>query len=186
MPVYICLLRGVNVTGYNKIKMEELRALCTKLKFKGAQTFIQSGNVIFRCSETNETALAKKIGEAIEKKFGFRPEVMLRTADEMRAVIAANPFKKRKDVPPDRMLVHFLPSNPAEEVRTKLNDTEKIEEVHFKGREIYIYFPNGIGRSDLRSVLDRTLKKTATARNFNSVTTMLEMAEALEQNSSDT
>ncbi|ABF39521.1 protein of unknown function DUF1697 [Candidatus Koribacter versatilis Ellin345] len=180
MPVYICLLRGVNVTGYNKIKMEELRALCTKLKFEGAQTFIQSGNVIFRCPETNEAALAKKIGDAIEKKFGFRPEIMLRTADELRAVVAANPFKKRKDVPPDRMLVHFLLSEPLEEVRTKLNGTEKIEEVHFKGREIYIYFPDGIGRSDLRSVLDRTLKKTATARNFNSVMKILEIAETLE------
>lgn len=180
MPVYVCLLRGVNVTGYNKIKMEELRALCTKLKFEGAQTFIQSGNVVFGCSETNEAALAKKIGDAIEKKFGFRPEVMLRTLDELRGVVAANPFRKRKDVPPDRMLVHFLLSEPPQEMRTKLNQAEKIEEVHFKGREIYIYFPNGIGQSDLRSVLDRTLKKTATARNLNSVLKLLEMAETLE------
>jgi len=180
MPVYICLLRGVNVTGYNKVKMEELRALCTKLKFDGAQTFIQSGNVVFHCSETSELALAKKIGDALEKKFGFRPEVMLRTADEMRSVVAGNPFKKRKDVPPDRLLVHFLSSEPAAEVRSKLNDAEKIEELHFKGRELYVYFPNGIGRSDLRSVLDRTLKKTATARNLNSVLKILEIAEGLE------
>ncbi len=181
MPVYVCLLRGVNVTGNNIIKMEELRALCGKLKFEGAQTFIQSGNIVFRCSDKNQAALSKKIGDAIERKFGFRPEVMLRTADEMRSVVAANPFQKRNDIDNSKFAVSFLLSEPSREIKDKLNSTEKVEELHFRGRELYIYFPNGQGRSDLAPILQRVLKKTATARNWNTVLKLLEMAKTLER-----
>src|SRR4051812_42539376 len=98
MPVYIALLRGINVTGNNIIKMEDLRALCTKLKWEGAQTFIQSGNIVFRSPEADPADLAKTLGDAIEKKYKFRPEIMLRAADELRAVVAAHPFRKRKEI----------------------------------------------------------------------------------------
>lgn len=180
MPVYICLLRGVNVTGANLIKMEDLRTLCAKLKFEKPQTFIQSGNIVFRSAEKNESTICTRIGDAIEKKYGFRPAVMLRTAGELRAVVAGNPFRKRNDIHPGKLLVHFFSSAPAAEVKAKLAEAEKKEELHFVGRELYIYFPDGIGRSDFRSVIDRALKKTVTARNWNSVTRMLAMAEALE------
>ena len=180
MSVYICLLRGVNVTGANLIKMDDLRALCTKLKFEKAQTFIQSGNIVFRTSEKNESTVSTRIGDAIEKKYGFRPAVMLRTAEQMRAVVAANPFRKHKDINPSKLLVSFFLEPPSEESQRKLVDADKIEELHFVGRELYIYFPDGLGRSEFRPILDRVLKKTVTARNWNTVTKLLAMAEALE------
>src|SRR5258707_10695989 len=84
MAVIICMLRGVNVGGHNKIKMDALKALCVSLKLTDPQTFIQSGNVIFRTEENDLANVAKRIGDAIQKKIGFRPDVILRTATELR------------------------------------------------------------------------------------------------------
>jgi len=95
MPVLISMLRGVNVGGHNKIKMDALRALYKSLKLESPRTYVQSGNIIFRTKEKNSAVLAKKIQSTIERKFGFRPEVILRTTDEMRAAIAASPFAGR-------------------------------------------------------------------------------------------
>jgi len=92
MPVIICMLRGVNVGGHNMIKMEALKALCVSLKLKDPQTYVQSGNVIFRTEEKDLAKLARRIQDAIEGKIGFRPNVMLRTAADMRSVVARNPF----------------------------------------------------------------------------------------------
>src|SRR5437879_8558787 len=86
MTVIISMLRGVNVGGHNKIKMEALRALYESLKLRDAQTYVQSGNVIFRTEERDMLRLAKRLEDGIERKFGFRPYVILRTAAEMRDV----------------------------------------------------------------------------------------------------
>lgn len=182
MPVIITMLRGVNVGGHNKIKMDALRGLCESLKFETPRTFVQSGNVIFRTKERPAAALARKIQDAIEGECGFRPEVILRTADEMRKVIAACPFAGRRDVEPDKLLVTFLVAEPGSEARTKLLELRNHpEEVHLLGRELYIYFPGGVGETKLPwSSLARLLKTTGTARNWNSVTKMLAIAEEME------
>ena len=182
MPVYVALLRGVNIIGSSVMKMEALREVCCGLKFQGVQTYLQSGNVIFRCRDRNEKALSKKISSAIEKQFGFRTVVMLRTPDELRAVVRANPFAKRKDIHPSKLLVNFLIDAPSAEFRAKLEAVEPLsdEEIHLIGRELFIYFPTGIGASKTRGTLDRLLKSTATGRNWNSVTNALAMAEKLE------
>jgi uncharacterized protein (DUF1697 family) len=183
MAVYVALLRGVNVVGSSVMKMDALREMCCDLRFQDVQTYLQSGNVIFRCRETNETALAKKLSAGIEKQFGFRPQVMLRTPDELRAVVAANPFAKRKDIHPSKLLVNFLLGPPPADLRAKIEAIQPLssEEIHLIGRELFIYFPAGIGASKTRGVLDRVLKTTATGRNWNSVTNVLAMAEKLER-----
>jgi uncharacterized protein (DUF1697 family) len=84
MPVVISMLRGVNVGGHNKIKMDALRALCESLKLRDPQTYVQSGNVIFRTKEQNHVLLTKRIQDGIESTFGFRPGVVLRTSAEGR------------------------------------------------------------------------------------------------------
>src|SRR5436853_7196568 len=84
MTVIISMLRGVNVGGHNKIKMDALRDLYESLKLRGAQTFIQSGNVVFSTSETDLGRLAERIGKGIERRFGFRPEVVVRTSSELK------------------------------------------------------------------------------------------------------
>jgi uncharacterized protein (DUF1697 family) len=184
MPVFISMLRGVNVGGHNKIKMDALRALYASLKFEDPQTYVQSGNVIFRTQkkEKNVATLAKRIQDAIEKEFGFRPEVILRTVEEMKAALAANPFAKRRDVEPNKLLFTFLAAEPGPEAQATLASLKPHpEELHLNGRELYIYFPNGIADSKLPwSQVEKLLKVTGTARNLNSVTKVLEMAEAME------
>src|SRR5712692_9454840 len=182
MAVIISMLRGVNVGGHNKMKMDALRALYESMKLRDARTYVQSGNVIFRTDERDMARLAKRIEDGIERKFGFQSDVILRTAAEMREVIARNPFAKRRGIEPGKLLVSFLASEPGEEARERLRQMKcDPEELRIERRELYIYFPNGMGRSKLQwARLDKILKTPGTGRNWNSVTRMLEMAEELE------
>jgi len=175
------MFRGVNVGGHNKIKMDALRALYESLKFEDPRTYVQSGNVIFRTKEKNSTALAKKIQKGIERTFGCCPAVILRTPDELRKAIAATPFGLR-NLEPGKILVTFLAGDPDPNARaTLLTLKAHPEELHLKGRELYIYFPNGAGKSKLPwSSVEKLLGTTGTARNWNSVTKMLAIAEELE------
>jgi uncharacterized protein (DUF1697 family) len=182
MAVILCMLRGVNVGGHNKIKMDALKALCLSLKLKDPQTYVQSGNVIFRTEEKDVAKLTKRIQNAIEREVGFRPDVILRTLSELKDAIARNPFAGRSGIEPGKLLVTFLAADPGKEARGKaLAIKADPEEIHFIGREVYIYFPNGQGRSKLPwSKIERALGTSGTGRNWNSVTKMLEMAEKME------
>jgi uncharacterized protein (DUF1697 family) len=182
LTVVISMLRGVNVGGHNKIKMDALRELYLSLKLRDARTFIQSGNVVFRTKESNLDAVAKRIGDGIEKQFGFRPNVILRTAEEMRGVIARNPFAARKEIEPNKLLVWFLAGEPEAEARQKaLAIKADPEELRIDGRELYIYFTIGMARPKLSMpAVERALKVSGTGRNWNSVLKLMEMAEAME------
>jgi len=181
MTVIICLLRGVNVVGNNKISMQALREICLSLKLRGPQTYIQSGNVVFGTVERDLDKLAGRIEDRIEKGHRFRPRVMLRTAAEMREVVTRNPFAGRKGLDPSKLIVSFLLEAPNAETRDcVLAINVGPEELRHHGRELYIYFPDGQGRSKLPAVLDRALKAPATARNWNTVNKLLAMAQQLE------
>jgi uncharacterized protein (DUF1697 family) len=182
MAVIIAMLRGVNVGGHNKIKMEELRGLCKSLKLRDACTYVQSGNLIFRTEERDLALLAKRLQDAIERKFRFRPEVVLRTAAEMRDAIGRNPFAKRRGIEPNKLLVMFLANDPESEAREKAAQLNTApEELRMDRRELYIYYPNGMARPKVSwASIERILKTSGTGRNWNSVTKMLEMAEQLE------
>jgi uncharacterized protein (DUF1697 family) len=182
MPVIICMLRGVNVGGHNMIKMDALKGLCVSLKLKDPQTYVQSGNVIFGTEEKDLVKLTKRIQDAIERKFGFRPDVILRTASELRDAIKRNPFARRSGIEPGRLLVTFLAADPGKEAREKaLAIKTDPEELHILSREAYTYYPNGQARPKVPwTTIERALKTSGTGRNWNSVTKMLEMAEKLE------
>ena len=182
MPVLISMLRGVNLGPHNRIRMDDLRALYQSLKLENPRSYVQSGNVLFRSREKTGPQLAKKIQAPIQKKFGCCPEVILRTPDEMRKAIAANPFPERTKLEPAKVLVTFLAGKPPGEAAANLDKFKGFpEELHLNGRELYIYFPNGAGRSKLPwSTLDKLLKVTGTARNWNSVQAMLAIAEQME------
>jgi uncharacterized protein (DUF1697 family) len=182
MPVVISMLRGVNVGGHNKVKMDALRELYESLGLRDAQTYVQSGNVVFSTKEKNVGALAKQIEDAIESRFGFRSGVVLRTIPELRDVIVRNPFARRANIEAGKLLVTFL----AQEIcRETCDEIHKIntgpEEVRIGERELYIYFPDGMGRSKLWPAVEKALKKSGTGRNWNTVTKLLEMAEKLER-----
>jgi uncharacterized protein (DUF1697 family) len=176
------MLRGVNLGPHNRIKMDALREMYESLGLENPRSYVQSGNVIFRTKEKNLRKLATKIQDAIEKKFKCRPEVILRTPDDLRKAIKTTPFPKSRNLEPGKILVTFLAAEPPAEAQEKLAAFRKYpEEVHLEGREMYIYFPNGAGRSKLPwSAVEKFLKVTGTARNWNSVQAMLEIAEEME------
>jgi len=137
MAVVISMLRGVNLGSHNRIKMDALRALYESLKLRDPQTYVQSGNVIFRTERRDLAQLAKRIENGIEQKFGFRSQVILRTTSEMRDVIARNPFAKRRGIDPSKLLVTFLASDPGPEARDKLLKIKTDpEESKIDGREL--------------------------------------------------
>jgi uncharacterized protein (DUF1697 family) len=182
MPVIISMLRGVNLARHQRMKMEALRAVYESLGLRNPQTYVQSGNVIFSASEKNHVRLAARIEQAIEKAFGFRPAVILRTVAELRDAIARNPFADRRGMEPNKLLVTFLGEDPGEEAREKVRAIDAApEELHIDGRELYIYFTNGMARPKLPLArIERILAVPGTGRNWNSVTKMLEMAEKME------
>ena len=178
MPVLIGLLRGVNVGGNNQIRMEVLRDLCESLALCDVRTYLQSGNVVFTAEEQDLETLGARLESAIERALSFRPRVILRTAEEMRAVVDGNPFADRKDVEPNKLAVmffsHRLDSGAQAQV---LAMPIAPEEVHFSTREMYVYFPDGMGKSKFPfNAVERILKQSWTARNWNSTTNLLSMA----------
>ena len=182
MPVLIALLRAVNVGSHNKVKMDALRTLCTSLKFKDVQTYVQSGNVVFRTKEEDLIRVSARMEKAIEGSFGCRPNVIVRTPSEFRDVIVRNPFAARDGMEPSKLLVMFLATDPAAEARQKILQMKTDpEELQLYSRELFIYFPEGMGRSKLQiGVIEKALKTPGTTRNWNTVNNLLAMAEKLE------
>lgn len=182
MAVLISMLRGVNVGGHNKIKMDALRTLYASLKLRDPQTHIQSGNVIFRTEERNLVLLAKRIESGIARSFGFRPSVIVRTTSEMRDVIARNPFATRRGIDPSRLVITFLASDPDPDARDTVRRIKADpEELRIHGRELYIYFPNGMARPKISwAALEKMLKTPGTGRNWNTVSKLFEIADRLE------
>jgi uncharacterized protein (DUF1697 family) len=185
MPVLISMLRGVNVGPHNRIKMDKLRAVYESLQFENPRTYVQSGNVVFRSKQRSTPQLAKKIQAAIQKQCSCNPVVILRTTQEMRAAIAASPFAKGRQLEPGKILVTFLDAEPPAGAHATIQGLKQYpEELHLKGRELYIYFPNGAGKTKLPwSAVEKLLKVNGTARNWNSVTNLLKMAEEMEAES---
>lgn len=182
MPVLIAVLRGVNVGGHNKIKMDFLRDLCVSLKCDNPQTLLQSGNVVFLTTSRGVPELAKSIETAIERKLGFRPNVLLRTVPELREVIAHNPFANRKGIDPGKLVVTFLGGEPSPENRKALLAMDIApEELKILGRHLYIYFPNGQARPRLSwPRVEKIVGPAFTSRNWNTVTKLLDLAKSLE------
>lgn len=161
--------------------MDALRALYRSLNLRDPQTCLQSGNVVFRTEERNLIQLATGLETAIERTFSFRPAVIFRTASELADVVAANPFAKQ-EIEPSKLLVIFLASDPGHEAREKVRAIKADpEEVRIQGRELYIYFPDGMGRSKLPLPLfEKAVKMPSTGRNWNTVLKLLVMAQTME------
>lgn len=179
MPGVVALLRAVNV-GNRRMKMERLREVFEAQKMRDVQTYLQSGNVVFRTSSSDLVAVRRKLESAIEKEFGFYSETILRTAEEMRAVVAGNPFAGREDVLPAKLLVHFLSGPPPDDAAMSLSVLKTDgEELRLDLLSLYVHYPNGVGVSKVGPRIDRTLRVATTGRNWNSVTKLLEMAEQI-------
>lgn len=175
MPVYVALLRAVNVGGTGKLAMADLKAVCDELGFAGAKTFIQSGNVVFR-SDLPEPAVQAKLEQALAAKMGKAPGVLLRSRRQLDDIAAK--AERFLDAKPNLLLIPFLPEPPPADALDKLVAPDG-EEVRIDGREIYVHYPNGSGRSKLKLPALRP----GTARNLNTIRKLAEMAAAMEDGS---
>ena len=175
MGAYVAMLRGINVGGKNKIKMPELQALFVGLGHADVVTYIQSGNVVFTSRAKGAPRLASAIEKQIARDFGLEIPVVLRTKAELAKVIAGNPFANA-----DLAKVHvtFLAQKPpAALVRALDGHSAEPDEFRVVGREIYLHCPKGYGNTKLNNTFwERRLKTAATARNWNTVTKLFELA----------
>jgi len=180
MPVIISLLRGINVGGHKPIKMDALCSVYKAIGLGDVQSCLQSGNVVFRAKTRSLKILTKQIEDAIEQKFGQHSEVILRTSSELKRVIANNPFAKAPGIETGKLGLVFFKETPAvESCEQVLGVKAKDEEVHSNGREFYIYFGSGMGRSKLFAAIARKLT-SGTTRNWNTVAKLAEIVERLE------
>jgi uncharacterized protein (DUF1697 family) len=170
MQAFIALLRAVNVGGTGKLPMTELKTMCEAVGCKSVRTYIASGNVVFQSGKT-EAQVKAALEKALTAYAGKPVGVMVRTAAEMAAVLAANPFP---GMPGNLTHAFFLdkaaPADALGAVTGRIN-----EQLSLGLREIYVYFPDGAGQSKLKI----PAAKAGTARNMNTVAKLAEMAAGL-------
>lgn len=179
MTTYISILRGINVSGQKLIKMDALRKSYEHLGFHNVTTYVQSGNVIFTSKNTKPDELAKKIRQHIKKEFGFDVSVIVLSIDKLKQIIDSNPFVK--DSSKDKSFLHvtFLSSKP-DKIDFKTIEEKKLngEEISISDKAVYLYCPNGYGKSKLNnSFLETKLKVSATTRNWKTSNELLRIAQ---------
>lgn len=185
MTVMIALLRGVNVAGRSKLSMADLRRVAEECGFTGVQTYVQSGNVVFSASGRDTDAVADSLRSRLARATDVRPDVAVRTRDELRRVVDGNPFHDR-DADPTHLHVVFLVGASSSGSRTGATEVPAFdsapfapEEARVVGREVYLYLPKGAGRSKLAAALARHKPALGgTMRNWRTVTKLLDLADA--------
>lgn len=175
MAVFIAFLRGINVGGRQKLKMADLKSLCEGAGFSDVQTHLQSGNVVLRGSGS-ASSVAAKLERAISDATSMDVKVVVRTAAELRAAVDALPFLEHAANDPSHTLIGFL-SGPLSDAGRKLLERERTDEELVIGpREVYAYFPAGMARSKLASMMaSPRIGAACTARNWNTVTALMEL-----------
>ena len=176
MTTLIALLRGINVGGNNKLPMKELSALLTGMGLRDVQTYIQSGNVVFRCEPKNKATLAANITAAIKAQHGFAPHILLLEAAELRKAMATNPYPEA-ETEPKSLHLFFLDKAPQHPDLKSLDDIKADNERYkLAGKVFYLHAPDGVGNSKLAARAEKLLGVAASARNWNTVCKLAEMA----------
>lgn len=173
----IALLRGINLGPRNRVAMPELRGLLAEAGFSDVQTYVQSGNVVLS-SDARPDEVARACERLIAERLGLEIPVVVRTRDELAAVVRLNPLRAVASNP-KRYQVSFLEAPPAPEIVERLESVRaEPERLAVHGREIYAWHPEGVARSKLWAALaGKALGVTATARNWTTVNALLELAE---------
>jgi uncharacterized protein (DUF1697 family) len=178
VPTYVALLRGINLGPRNKIAMADLREMLTKLGHRDIRTHILSGNAIFTSNRRSIPGLEDEISKAILERFGLDIAVLIRTREELAAVVARNPFEAAKD-DPSKCFAIFVSKNPTKAKVDALDPASYApDEIRVGDRVIYAWLPNGVQGSKVLALLtDKRLGVTTTNRNWNTTTKLLELAE---------
>jgi uncharacterized protein (DUF1697 family) len=180
MKSYIALLRGINVGGHKKVAMADLRALVSELGFADVRSLLQSGNLVFRSSARSAAQIEHLLEAALKKRLALQIDVFVRTAEEWEALVTQNPLRAEAERDPSHFVaVLFKQAPPAEKVKELRAAITGPEVVRAKGREAYIVYPDDMGHSRLTNALiEKKLGTRATARNWNTVLKLRDLASA--------
>jgi len=180
MNTYLCILRGINVSGHKIIKMDELKNLFQKLGFNAVQTYIQSGNVIFQSELKNQQELELLIAKRVNEVFGFDVPILVKTFKELQHVFENNPFLKNGVTDISKLHVTFLSEIPNSTLVKQFNEVDLgSDEFTIDNSSIYIHCPvNGYGNSKISNqFIENKLKLNATTRNWKTITQLMNMSQ---------
>jgi uncharacterized protein (DUF1697 family) len=175
MQTWIALFRGINVGGNNLLPMKTLVELMTKAGCIDVQSYIQSGNVLFKHQDLNKAELATLLSTLVEQHFGFSPKVLLLNSTEFSVLVANNPFKQAYEQPKNLHLFFLEQSATSPDIE-KINSLKAAtEEYKLQAGGFYLFTPDGIGRSKLAANVEKCLGVATTARNLNTLIKISEM-----------
>lgn len=175
MTRYVALLRAVNLGSHKKLSMPALREMLDGMGYSDVETYLQSGNAVFTADDPSAERVAAAVEDRLAAGLGLETEVILRTGEQLRAVVDGNPFEVGD---PTRLSVWFLLAPPPAEWLDGLDLCSFApEEMRHDGREVYLSLPNGTGRAKLPVKLGSRLKVPATMRNWRTVTNLVALAE---------
>ena len=177
MPIYVAMLRGINIGPHKRVKMDDLRKSFEGLGFDQVKTYIQSGNVVFKAGKGSSAALGNKIEDRIVSDFGFSASVIVRTSAELGEIVAANPFLKQRGIDLEKLHVTFLSEIPAAPALKRLAEfTVAPDQSRCVGRDIFLHLPNGFSGSSLWKVpWEKALAVVTTTRNWRTVNAIHQM-----------
>ena len=181
MGTYISILRGINLGGHNSIKMDALKELFAGIGAVNIQTYIQSGNVVYQCSDKNSAELSVLISDEIRRQFGFDVPTITMTFDELSHIIGSNPFVGDETKEPSFLHVTFLADKPLSENTAKIDTANYLpDELHLSEKTVYLCCSNGYGKTKLsNSFFERKLKVSATTRNWKTTNELLTIANKM-------
>ncbi|MBL4725352.1 MAG: DUF1697 domain-containing protein [Rhizobiaceae bacterium] len=176
MTRFVAFLRGINVGGHRKIKMAELKQLHENMGHENVATYLQSGNVVFDSDEADRAKLIGAIEQEYRSQLDVDTHVILRCVEEMIDVIAKLPFPLNEEREAKFLNGIFLSEIPASEAINSLMQYEGPEEIQIIGDVLYVYYTDGSGRSKFNlAFIEKNLKVRGTARNWNSISKILEL-----------
>lgn len=177
MKKHLALLRGINVSGHNMMKMEALKSVLENIGFINVETYIQSGNVFVSTDEENGSAVGFKIKQKIYKQFGHDVPVIVVSKKDLELCFSNNPFLKEKEVDIKKLYVAFISKELSSSVINNLKISQfKPDEAYIDGNRIFIKYSVGAGKTRLdQKYIEKKLNVVATIRNYNTVSKLLEM-----------
>ncbi|PKN79774.1 MAG: hypothetical protein CVU48_04200 [Candidatus Cloacimonetes bacterium HGW-Cloacimonetes-1] len=179
--IYVALLRGINVSGKHLIKMEELRSLFIGLGYTDVQTYIQSGNVVFKGSELPQMEHVSQIQAAIKARFGYDIPTLVLSAADLKRIHAANPYLRQSGINPKTLYITILSAAPDPEVIAGIQFPDYgTDSFVIQDFAVYLHCPQGAAETKLtNSFWERKLKRQATTRNLNTIRYLADLVTAL-------
>jgi uncharacterized protein (DUF1697 family) len=178
METYISLLRGINVGGHNQIRMAELKKLYESLGCEAVETYLNSGNVVFRSAETDSAALTRRLQAGLLETLDASAPILTRLPADLARILSSNPFLATHSEDSSKLFVMFLSAPPDPANLAKLiKPPGSTEEFAAGEQELFLYFPDGLGRTKLTTnFFESKLKLLTTTRNWNTVSALCRIA----------